>query len=192
MTSRFSHLSQESQITVKQIEKLKISLKLTSDEQEFLLKILMKQEECLTWNMSELDQIHSEIASLQIIHTVLHEVWQVSSFLILKDLIEIVVKMLQSYIKAEVLKYCNESYRNSWFLIKKKKSEKYWIVNVCMNMNQYTVWDANLSSSVEEFAEKNAEMAVVILINFYFRYNQYELHFKSHDMTAFQTPLELL
>ena len=61
-----------------------------------------------------------------------------------------------------------------------------------MNMNHYTVQDTNLSSSVEEFTERSAEMTVVILIDFYSEYNQCELHSESHDMTAFQTSLRLL
>ena len=61
-----------------------------------------------------------------------------------------------------------------------------------MNMNYYTVQDTNLSSSVEEFAERSAEMTVVILIDFYSEYNQCELHYESCDMMTFQTSLELL
>ena len=61
-----------------------------------------------------------------------------------------------------------------------------------MNMNHYTVQDANLLSSVEEFAERSAEMTVAILIDFYSKYNQCELHSESCDMMAFQTSLRLL
>ena len=59
-------------------------------------------------------------------------------------------------------------------------------------MNQYIVWDVNFSSNVEEFAERSVRMIVVSLVNFYFKYNQVELHWKSHDMIMFQTLLELL
>ena len=99
--------------------------------------------------------------------------------------------MLQSYINAKVLKYCNDSYRNSWFLVK-KKSEKYQIINVTINMNQYTVWDANLSSIIEKFTEKNVKIIIALLIDFYFEYNQIKLYLKSHDMIVFQTSLKLL
>ena len=61
-----------------------------------------------------------------------------------------------------------------------------------MNMNYYTVQDANLLLSVEEFTERSAEMTVATLIDFYSRYNQCELHSESRDMMAFQTSLELL
>ena len=83
--------------------------------------------------------------------------------------------MLQSYINTNMLKYCNDSYQNSWFLVK-KKFEKYWIINTVINMNQYTVQDMNLLSNVKEFAERNAEMTIVLLIDFYSEYNQVKLH----------------
>ena len=188
---RFSTCSQDFQLTLEQIKQLKINFKLISNKQEFLLKILMRQEEYLMWNMSELTQIHSEVTFLQKIQTISHEAWQTSSFSILKNLLKIIIKMLQSYINANMLKYCNDLYWNSWFLVK-KKSEKYWIINTVINMNWYTVWGMNFLSNVEEFAERSAEMTIVLLVDFYSEYNQVELHWKSCNMIMFQTLLELL
>ena len=59
-------------------------------------------------------------------------------------------------------------------------------------MNQYTVQDTNFLSNVKEFAERNVEMIVILLVDFYFEYNQVKLHSKSHDMITFQTSLKLL
>ena len=59
-------------------------------------------------------------------------------------------------------------------------------------MNQYTVQDINLLSNVKEFTEKSVRMTVILLVNFYFEYNQVKLHSKSCDMIAFQTLLKLL
>ena len=141
--------------------------------------------------MSKLIQIHSEVMFLQKIQIILYEAWQTSNFFISKNLLKIIIKMLQSYIDTNMLKYCNDLYQNSWFLVK-KKFEKYQIINAVINMNQYTVWNVNFSSNVEEFIEKNTEMTVVLLINFYFEYNQVELHWKSCNMIVFQILLELL
>ena len=141
--------------------------------------------------MSELTWIHSEIVSSQKIQIILHEAWQTSSFFILKDLLRTVIKMLQLYIDANMLEYCNDSYQNSWFLIK-KKSEKYQIINAVINMNQYIVQNANLSSNIKEFIERSAEIIIVLLVDFYFEYNQVELHQKSCDMIMFQTLFRLL
>ena len=99
--------------------------------------------------------------------------------------------MLQSYMKVEVLKYYNKSYRNPWFLVK-KKCGKYCIINIIMNANQYIIHNVNFLSNVKKFIKRSAGIAVALLINFYSRYNQIELHPESHDMTTFQTPLELL
>ena len=74
-----------------------------------------------------------------------------------------------------MLKYYNDLYQNSWFLIK-KKFEKYQIINTIINMNWYIIWNANFLSNVEEFAEKSIEIIIVLLVNFYSEYNQVELH----------------
>ena len=126
---RFLMCLQDFQLISKQIKQLKINFKLILNKQEFLLKILMRQEKCLMWNMSKLTQIHFEIMSSQKIQTILHEAWQTSSFSILKDLLKIIIKILQSYIDTNVLKYCNDLYQNSWFLVK-KKSDKYQIIEI--------------------------------------------------------------
>ena len=55
-----------------------------------------------------------------------------------------------------------------------------------MNMNKYTVQDTLLSSNVDDFAEKFAEMSIMSLIDFFSDYNQIKLDSKSQDMTAFQ------
>src|SRR5436190_16990711 len=136
--------------------------------------------------MSKLGKIHPEIISPQKIQTIPHEAWQASSFLIPKDLLRIIIKMLQSYVKAGVLEYCNELYRNPWFLVK-KKCGKYHIVNTAMNANQYTIHDVNLPPNIKEFAKRSAGMAVASLINYYSKYNQVKLHLESHDITTFQT-----
>ena len=54
-----------------------------------------------------------------------------------------------------------------------------------MNVNQYTIHNANLPLSVKEFAEKSTGIAIASLIDFYFEYNQIELYSESYDMTAF-------
>ena len=59
-------------------------------------------------------------------------------------------------------------------------------------MNQYTIYNANLLFSVKKFMKRSTEMTITLLINFYFEYNQVELHPESHDITIFQTPLGFL
>ena len=78
--------------------------------------------------------------------------------------------MLQLYIKIKILKYYDKLYKNPWFLIK-KKCDKYHIINIIINVNQYIIYNMNLSPSVKEFTEKNVGMVVILLINFYSGYN---------------------
>ena len=74
----------------------------------------------------------------------------------------------------------------------KKKSEKYRLVNAVMNINQIIIRDANMSSIVDEFAEKFARMTITSLIDFFSEYDQIALNEKSRNLTAFMTSLELL
>ena len=52
-------------------------------------------------------------------------------------------------------------------------------------MNWYIVWDVNFLLNVKEFIERSIEITVALLIDFYFEYNQVELHQESHDMIMF-------
>jgi len=74
----------------------------------------------------------------------------------------------------------------------KKKSEKYQIVNIIMNINKYTVQNVNLSFNMKEFVKEFAGMIIFSMIDFFSEYDQVELNLKSHDMMTFQTPMELL
>ena len=61
-----------------------------------------------------------------------------------------------------------------------------------MEINKYTVQNANLPPSVDKFSEEFASCQMALLINFFSRYNQIELDIKSRDLTGFQTPIGLL
>ena len=71
---RFLMHLQDFQLTSEQIKQLKINFKLTSNKWEFFLKILMKWEKCLIWNILKLIWIHFEIASSQKIWMISHEI----------------------------------------------------------------------------------------------------------------------
>src|SRR5215471_19236629 len=61
-----------------------------------------------------------------------------------------------------------------------------------MNINKYTVQNANLPPNMEEFAEEFTSMTVFSMIDFFSEYDQVKLNPESCDMTAFQTPMGLL
>ena len=61
--SRFSWFSQDWRLMPEQKKTLKISLDLISNEQEFLLEILIQWEECLIWDILKLNKIYSKVTS---------------------------------------------------------------------------------------------------------------------------------
>jgi hypothetical protein len=91
-----------------------------------------------------------------------------------------------------VLEYSEEPYRNLWFLVKKKKPGDYKLINSATYLNIVTRRDANLPSSVNEFAEEFTDYYITSLVDLYSGYNQILLYPKSRDLTAFFTPLRLL
>ncbi len=118
---------------------------------ELSLKMLFNREIALFWDFIEKDFVRSEISSLMKIRTVSHEAWQVFKFQIFKTLMKTIAKMIKNRIKDDVLKFCYEFYRNSWFLVKKKEKEKYRLINVALKMNRVIIRDANLFSAIDEF-----------------------------------------
>ncbi len=100
--------------------------------------------------------------------------------------------MIKNRIKNDVLKFCYEFYRNFWFLVKKKKKEKYRLINVVLEMNRIIIRNANLSSAIDEFSEEFADCAIVSFVNLFFEYDQLSLIEKCRDMIAFMTSFDLM
>ena len=92
----------------------------------------------------------------------------------------------------EVLEYSEGPYRNSWFLVMKKKPGEYRLINSATLLNAVTRRDANLPPSVDEFAEEFAGCFIASLVDLYSGYNQITLHPKNKDITVFFTSLGLL
>jgi hypothetical protein len=63
---------------------------------------------------------------------------------------------------------CYEFYRNSWFLVKKKKKEKYRLINAALKINRVIIRDANLLSSMNEFSKKFVDCVIAFLMNLFF------------------------
>ena len=59
-------------------------------------------------------------------------------------------------------------------------------------MNKRTICDANLLLLVDKFSKEFASCKVVLLVDFFSRYDQVGLDKKSRDLTMFMTPLGLL
>ena len=133
--------------------------------------MLYKRERALSWIFDEIDKVRKKMTLDQKIKIIEHEAWQISRFFVSRALTQIVINMLRVRIKVDLLKSCHDSYRNSWFLIDKKKKRKYRMINATMKINNVTIRDANLLSNVKKFVEKFANMTIASLIDFFFDYD---------------------
>ena len=91
-----------------------------------------------------------------------------------------------------MLKSNHGSYRNPWFLVKKKEKGKYHLVNAAIKINRVIVKDINLPPSVNEFSKKFVGYIIAFLIDFFSGYNQIEFNEKSRDLITFHTSIGLL
>ncbi len=123
LISKFSELTKEARLKSERIQRMQIKNELLKREREFLLEMLFNREVVFFWDFIEKDSIRSKITSFMKIRIMFHEAWQILEFQISKALIEIVAEMIRDRIKNDVLEFCYESYRNSWFLVKKKKKK---------------------------------------------------------------------
>ena len=92
--------------------------------------------------------------------------------------------MLRERLKNGVLEYYDGPYWNPWFLVK-KKSGKYRLINAAIEINKYTIRDANLPPSIDEFSKEFAGYQMASLIDLFSRYDQIELDAKSRDLIGF-------
>jgi hypothetical protein len=154
--------------------------------------MLFNREIALFWDFIEKDLICFEVSSFMKICIVSHEVWQVLKFQVFKALIKKVAEMIKNRIKDDVLKFCYEFYRNSWFLVKKKEKEKYRSINVVLKMNRIIIRNANLFFAIDEFFEKFADCAIVSFMNLFFEYDQLSLIEKCRDIIVFIISFNLM
>ncbi len=189
---KFSELTKKTRLKSERIQRMQIKDELLKREKELLLEMLFNREIAFFWDFIEKDSIRSKITSLMKIRTMSHEAWQILELQILKALIEIVAEMIKNRIKNDVLEFCYELYRNSWFLVKKKKKEKYRLINVVLKINRVTIRDANLSFAMNEFSKEFVDCVIVSLMNLFFEYDQLSLIKKCKDMIVFMTSLDLM
>ena len=137
-------------------------------------------------------KVKKEVAPAQKIRTIELKAWQVPGFHIPKALTLTVIDILQGRLRIGVIEPCHGPYQNPWDLFKKRTPGKYWLVNVAVELNRFTVRDANLPPSADEFPEELAGFAISSLIDFFSGYDQVELDEESLDLTAFMTLLGLM
>ena len=189
---RFSDIPRGSRLTPERLAKLDVGDEITAEERLLFEEMLLNREKAIAFDWKECGQVHEDVSPPIVIKTVPHKAWQSPGIACPKVLREQMMEMLRDRLKRGVLERCYGPYRNPWFLVSKKTPGQYRLVNACMEMNRYTIRDANLPPSVDEFSEEFAGCQVSSLIDWFSGYDQLILAEESRDMTAFMTPLGLL
>ncbi len=76
--------------------------------------------------------------------------------------------------------------------MKKKKKEKYRLINVALKMNEVIIRDANLLFAMNEFSKEFVDCVIIFLMNLFFEYNQLSLIEKCRNMIAFMISFDLM
>ncbi len=158
----------------------------------FFTKMLYHRKIVLIWTFKKMRRLRSKMISSIKTRTIEHKTWQHFEFHISRAFMRVVSKMIRNRMKTKILEYCYESYRNSWFLVKKKKKEKYKIINAIFEMNKMIIRNVNLLSSIDEFFEKFADCVMFSLIDFFSKYDQVAIDVIFRDMIVFMIFIELV
>ena len=65
------------------------------------------------------------------------------------------------------------------------------MINTIMNMNEMIICDINLSFNVKKFLKEFINMLIMLLINFFFNYNQITLVEKCRNLTTFMISFKI-
>ena len=153
--------------------------------------MLYRRKICLIWKFSKIEKIKSKISSSVKIRTIFHQIWQVSNFQISRALNDVISMMIKKRLRNKVLKLYYNSYRNFWFLVKKKKIEKYLFINTILKMNRIIIRDVNFFF-VDDFSEQFADCMMIFFVNLFFDYDQIFLIETFQNLFAFQIFVDLI
>ena len=99
--------------------------------------------------------------------------------------------MLRERLQKSLIEPSYTPYKNPYFLIKKKKKNKYRLINNIIKINRIIIRDGNLPPTINKFSEKFNNYTITSLINFFSGYNQVKFNEKSKNLTSFHTPIKL-
>jgi hypothetical protein len=112
LISKFSIISRKARLIFKRLAGIKIEKELFKIKKDLLTEILYNRKTALAWDFTHYKKIRAKIVLPQKIKTILHKIWQVPSFPILRALKEKVIKILNDRIKRGILKKSEGPYRN--------------------------------------------------------------------------------
>jgi hypothetical protein len=93
--------------------------------------------------------------------------------------------MLKNRLNKRVFEFSKELYKNLWFLIKKRKSKEYKLINLIIYFNTIIKRDTNLLSLINKFIKGFVKYQIINLIDLYLKYNQIILYSKNRDLIIF-------
>ena len=175
-----------------QLSRIWIDEKLSVQKKKLLIEMLYRRKTCLTWKFSKIEKIKSKINSLMKIRTIFHQIWQISNFQISRALNDVISMMIKKRLRNKILKSCYDSYRNFWFLVKKKKIEKYRFVNAILKMNRVIIRDVNFFFFVNDFFKQFVDCMMTFFVNLFFNYDQIFLIETFRNLTVFQISVNLI
>jgi Integrase zinc binding domain/RNase H-like domain found in reverse transcriptase/Reverse transcriptase (RNA-dependent DNA polymerase)/Chromo (CHRromatin Organisation MOdifier) domain len=178
-------------LTPERLKLLRVGMDLTPQERSLLETMLSNREAALSWEFNEIGRLNPDVAPPQKIRTIPHEPWRVPNFNVPRALLGEALAILKIRMDRGILELCHGSYRNPWFLVKKKNGE-YRLINAATKLNGVTIKDACIPPNVEEFVEEMSGLAVASVLDMFSGYDQIELDKSSRNMTGFSTPLGLL
>ena len=143
LISRFSEMKRSERLWNDRLSRIRIDEKLSVQKKKLLTEMLYRRKICLIWKFSKIEKIKSKINSSVKIRTIFHQIWQISNFQISRALNDVISMMIKKRLRNKILKSCYNSYRNFWFLVKKKEIEKYRFVNATLKMNRIIIRDVN-------------------------------------------------
>ena len=115
-------------MTQERLEKLVIGPDITPQEKDILVEILYNREGALAWDWEEIGRVHHEVAPPQKIRTIPHTPWQAKNFPVPKALEPVIIDLVKEKLHKNLFERGHGSYRNPFFLVKKKKPGEYRLV----------------------------------------------------------------
>ena len=139
LISKFTSIVKGIRFTPEQLEKIIIGKGMTTQKKEVFIEMLYNREVVLAWNFTEMGKVRRNVAPPQKIQIVDHKTLRVSGFQIPKALTSTIIDILQKRLKIGVIELCHGLYQNLWYLVKKSTPEKYWLINIIVELNRIII-----------------------------------------------------
>ena len=161
-------------------------------ERRMVAHVLVENEEAFAWTEEEKGHFREDLIPPYVNPMVDHVPWADRPLKLAHAAIETVVALVKEKIAAGVYERSQASYRSRFFLVSKKESGTSRIVHDLQKYNSFTIKDAGLPPSIEQFVQGFGGRACIGVLDLMDGYGQRALAEQSRDATTFATPIGLL